>query len=132
MHLCQTWGGCLTQHVWQNFYRRLALWVNSLHLPSPSRLNSCTQCVLCLLVFCCCSNKDFFKRPFIRQRLKESGVWCYHGDSMALTPETFLLTTSQTTASALTAFHIKHLYKVPHNFRLLKRSRVVSDKKEGH
>lgn len=52
-----------------------------------------------------CSNKDFFKSPFIWQRLEESGVCCYHGDSMAVTPETTFLSTFQTMESVPTAVH---------------------------
>lgn len=82
---------------------------NSLCLLPPSRLNSYTQWVTCFLF---CSNKDVFKRPFIHQRLKKSGVCCYHGNGRAVTPETSFLTTSQTAESALTAVHTEHLYKV--------------------
>lgn len=59
-----------------------------------------------------CSNKGFFKSPFILQWLEESGVCCYHGDSMAVTPETTFLTTFQTMESVLTGVHTEHLYKV--------------------
>lgn len=52
-----------------------------------------------------CSNKDFFKSPFIQQRREESGVCCCHGDSMAVTPETTFLSTFQTMESVLTAVH---------------------------
>lgn len=96
--------------------RCLALWVN-LRRPLPlSRLNSYTQRVPYFLSLSCffffCSNKDFFKSPFIHQRLKESGVWCCHSDGMAVTPETFLLTTFQTTESVQKAFCTQLLYKV--------------------
>lgn len=65
-----------------------------------------------------CSNKEFFKSPFIQQRLEKSGVGCCHGDSMAVTPETTFLTTFQTTESVLTAVHTEHLslnYQLQHN-----------------
>lgn len=52
-----------------------------------------------------CSNKDFIKSPFIQQRLEKSGVCCYHGDSMAVTPETTFLSTFQTMETVLTAVH---------------------------
>ena len=52
-----------------------------------------------------CSNKDFFKSPFILRWLEKSGVCCYHGDSMAVTPETTFLTMFQTMESVLTAVH---------------------------
>lgn len=58
-----------------------------------------------------CSNKDFFKSPFIQQRLEESGVCCYHGDRMAMTPETTFLSTFQTMECSDSCPHT-HLYKV--------------------
>lgn len=57
-----------------------------------------------------CSNKDFFKSPFIQRWLEKNGVCCYHGDSMAMTPETTFLTTFQTMESVLTAVHTEHLF----------------------
>lgn len=60
-----------------------------------------------------CSNKDFFKSPFIQQWLEKSGVCCYHGDCMAVTPETTFLTTFQTMESVLTAVRTQNtFYKV--------------------
>lgn len=62
--------------------------------------------------------KSFSKAPFIQQRLEKSGVGCYHGDSMAVTPETTFLTTFQTMESVLTAVHTEHLslnYQLQHN-----------------
>ena len=56
-----------------------------------------------------CSNKDFFKSPFIQPWLRKSGVCCCHGDSMAATPETTFLSTFLTMESVLTAVHTEHL-----------------------
>lgn len=72
-----------------------------------------------------CSNKDFFKRPFIQRWLEKSGVCCYHGDSMAVTPETIFLTTFQTTQSVLTAVHTVHLYKLSLNYQLVIQWSIV-------
>lgn len=64
-----------------------------------------------------CSNKDFFKSPFILQRLEESGVCCYHGDRMAVTPETTFLSTFQTMKCSDSCPHTHtHLYKVSLNY----------------
>lgn len=47
--------------------------------------------------------KTFSKAPLFEQGLEKSGVCCYYGDSMAMTPETTFLTTFQTMKSDLTA-----------------------------
>lgn len=76
-----------------------------------------------------CSNKGFFKSPFILQRLEKSGVCCYHGDSMAMTPETTFLTTFQTMESVLTGVHTEHLHKVSlSNSQLLIQWSIVTNK----
>lgn len=40
--------------------------------------------------------KTFSKGPLFSNGCRKSGVCCYHGDSMAMTPETTFLTTFQT------------------------------------
>lgn len=72
-----------------------------------------------------CSNKDFFKSPFIQPWLEKSGVCCYYGDSMAVTPETTFLTTFQTMESRLTAVYTEHLHKISLNFQLLIQWSIV-------
>ena len=96
-------------------------------------------CLLCLVsttfihamsnMLAFCSNKEFFKSPFIQQWLEKCGVCCYHGDSMAMTPETTFLTTFQTMESVLTAVHNRTpLQSVSLNFQLLIQWSIVMDK----